>query len=132
MMVRISTTLLDRLIADAAAHDVEICGLLLGSQDHVLEARACANVAADPARTFEIDPIALIAAHRTARAGDAQLIGYYHSHPSGSPIPSVTDAASAAPDGSYWLILGGGAARLWRAVPGEGGTRFVEAALATD
>lgn len=131
-MVRISTKLLEELIAVAAAQDEEICGLLLGSSDHIVEARPCRNVAVDPARMFEIDPAVLITAHRAARAGGPQVIGHYHSHPSGTPAPSATDAASAVPDGSYWLIIGAGAARLWRAVPGEGGTRFVESLLATD
>lgn len=132
-MVKISTELLGRLIALANAHDEEICGLLLGTAERIVEAQVCPNIAADPAHRFEIDPVALFAAHRAARAGGAQIIGNYHSHPYGSPMPSVTDAENAAPDGGYWLILGRGSARLWRALPGDGGrTRFIEAVLATD
>jgi proteasome lid subunit RPN8/RPN11 len=90
---------------------------LLGHGDTVVEARACRNVHPNPATHFEIDPAPLLAAHRAARAGGARVIGHYHSHPSGAPTPSLTDAACAAPDGSLWLIAASGEVRAWRAVP---------------
>jgi proteasome lid subunit RPN8/RPN11 len=71
-------------------------------------------VAADPARSFEIDPAALFAAHRRARAGAVVVIGHYHSHPSGAAVPSARDAAQAMGDGALWLILTADEARLWR------------------
>ena len=43
-------------------------------------------------------------------------MGYWHSHPSGDAMPSVTDAAMAAPDGKLWLIVGGDTVTAWRAV----------------
>ncbi|RZM10829.1 MAG: hypothetical protein EOP68_05345, partial [Sphingomonas sp.] len=78
------------------------------------------------ARSFEIDPVALFAAHRRARAGGQAVVGHYHSHPSGVPVPSARDAAQAMGDGALWLIIGGGEARLWRSV--ERGA-FVDEAL---
>ena len=121
MSVTISSELLAGLLAAAdASPDAEICGLLLGTPDHVAEIEPCANVAPDPARAFEIDPRALFAAHRRARGGGHAVIGHYHSHPSGQPIPSPRDAAQAMGDGALWLILGGGTARAWRSVePGR-------------
>jgi proteasome lid subunit RPN8/RPN11 len=110
--LRISRSLLARLVAEAAAAHEEICGLLLADGTPV----ACRNVHPEPSRHFEIDPAALIAAHRAGRGGGAAIIGHYHSHPSGDPTPSVTDAQDAAADGAIWLILGGGTARAWRAV----------------
>jgi proteasome lid subunit RPN8/RPN11 len=96
----------------------EICGILRGDGPNIVRADTAANVAADPARHFEIDPAALLAAHRDARRpGAVGVAGWYHSHPSGDPAPSVTDAAQAAPDGMLWLIVGGNFGRLWRAVP---------------
>ena len=74
-----------------------------------------ANVAADPARRFEIDPGALIAALRAERGGGETVIGYWHSHPSGDATPSATDAAMAAADGKIWLIVAGGTVTAWRA-----------------
>lgn len=133
MHVTIASTALDAiLIAAAATPSVEVCGLLLGTGDVVDVALPCRNVDRDPARRFEIEPAALFAAHRTARSGGAAVLGHYHSHPSGSPVPSPTDAAAAADDRSLWLIVADGEARLWRAVAGgpvEG--RFEPVAFAT-
>jgi len=113
----ISSTLLARLLSDAQnSPNAEICGLLLGSKGLIEEARPCRNVAPDPARAFEIDPVQLFAAHRQARDGGAQVIGHYHSHPSGAAVPSARDAAQAMGDGALWLILTADAARLWRSV----------------
>ncbi len=127
MSVTISSQLLRQLIAEAVASpDVEVCGLLFGTAGRISAAEACANVAADPARTFEIDPTALFAAHRRARSGGLAVAGHYHSHPSGSPVPSPRDAAQAMGDGAVWVILGSGEARAWRSV--DVGT-FMEEAI---
>lgn len=117
MAVDISSTAIARILAAAAASsDREICGLLLGAGNAIEEARACANVAADPTRRFELDPAALLAAHRVARGGGPAIIGHYHSHPSGLAVPSQRDASSAAADGAIWLIVANGEVRAWRAV----------------
>ena len=130
MRVGISRSLLGRIMALAQADPYEICGLLLGEEGVIRDIRPAGNIAADPARHFELDPAVLIAAHRGARKGGPAILGHYHSHPSGRAEPSVTDAASAAPDGSLWLILGGGAARLWSAGPdGQGGVAFTAISL---
>ena len=66
------------------------------------------------ARHFEIDPAALFAAHRDARSGGPELIGYYHSHPQGHPLPSATDCEHASGDGRAWAIVAGGEVTFWR------------------
>ncbi len=117
MSVTISSELLVWLGAVAGSSpDAEVCGLLFGTAGQIQAAEECANVAANPSRTFEIDPTALFAAHRRARSGGLAVIGHYHSHPSGLPVPSPRDAAQAMGDGAVWVILGGGAARAWRSV----------------
>ncbi len=133
MDVTIASTALTAILAEAAGSPgVEICGLLLGDGDDIRIARSCRNVAADPARRFEIDPAALLAAHRMARSAGDRVVGHYHSHPSGRPVPSPRDAADAAPDGTLWLIVADGQARMWRAVPdGPVEGRFVPVAFAT-
>lgn len=119
MTVRISRGLLDRLLVEAAATpDREVCGLLYGKGDRIEAIEPAANVAADPARWFEIEPAALFAAIRAERGGGPRICGHYHSHPSGSAEPSAEDAAAALEAGRLWLILGRGEALLWRAVPG--------------
>jgi proteasome lid subunit RPN8/RPN11 len=87
---------------------------LFGTEGRIETAEACANVAAEPARAFEIDPAALFAAYRRMRGGGPRPIGHYHSHPSGEAVPSARDAAQAMGDGALWLILTAHEARLWR------------------
>jgi len=117
MTVTIASACVGQILAAAeASPHAEICGLLFGDGDTITGALPCRNVAADPARRFEIDPAALVAAHRAARHGGPRIVGHYHSHPSGVAVPSPRDAAQAAADGSLWLIAAGGALRAWRAV----------------
>lgn len=120
----------DELLRRAAASPDEICGLLLGDPAHVAQIVACRNVAATPAIRFDIDPVALIAAHRAARGGAPAVIGHYHSHPTGDARPSPRDAADARPDGAIWLLIAGGRVTAWRAVDdGEWLGRFDPLAL---
>ncbi|WP_414903023.1 Mov34/MPN/PAD-1 family protein [Sphingomonas flavalba] len=115
MTVTISSAVLADIRARAAAEpDREVCGILTGA-DRISAHVPTANVAAEPHDSFEIDPVALFAAIRAERAGGPPIAGYYHSHPSGSAVPSARDRAAAAGDGRLWLIVGGGEARLWRA-----------------
>ena len=117
MRAEISSAALQQIVAAAAASPtVEICGLLFGDGDRIDRIEPCANIAGDPSRTFEIDPAALIAAHRAMRAGGPALIGHYHSHPGGRAMPSLRDAAAAAPDGAIWLIVAGESVTAWRAI----------------
>lgn len=113
MRVEIATGLIDQLIALAGADPArEVCGLLFGGSGRIDGFRPAANVAADPSTTFEIDPAALFAAHRAARAGGPSPVGCYHSHPHGPASPSARDVAGADP-GQYWLILARGDAQLY-------------------
>lgn len=91
----------------------ECCGLLLGLGDLVIRAVPSRNVHPDPARHFEIDPLALIAAHKAARGGGPQVLGYYHSHPNGRAGPSETDRKQAASDGRIHAIVAAGAVTWW-------------------
>jgi desampylase len=100
------------------AHPRECCGLLLGKGNRVALAQPAANVHPDPESHFEIDPKALIAAHRAARGGGLELLGYYHSHPGGRAEPSAADQAAASGDGRIWAIVAGGEVRFWRDQPG--------------
>lgn len=103
------------LVAEArAAHPQECCGLLLGRDGRVEEVRPCRNVHPLPERHFEIDPQALLDAHRAARGAGLPVLGYYHSHPTGTIEPSVTDRAMAAGGGAIWAIVGGNEIGWWR------------------
>lgn len=117
MRCRISRALLAEIRQQAAiVSPLETCGLLFGDDREIMAMQVAQNVATDPSKHFEIDPAALFAAIRAERSGGARLAGYWHSHPSGNPDPSATDAAMAEPDGRLWLIVGGEAITLWRSV----------------
>jgi proteasome lid subunit RPN8/RPN11 len=119
MTLRVTREALARMRseAEAAAPD-ECCGLLLGL-GAIDEVRPAANVAPEPRSRFEIDPQALVDAHRAARRGGPGVIGYYHSHPAGPPTPSTTDRAMASGDFKVWAIVGETGVTFW--LDGENG-----------
>lgn len=92
----------------------ECCGILLGEGACITQAIPAANIHPQPQTHFEIEPQALIDAHRAAREGGLQVLGYYHSHPTGDPRPSITDQAMAAGDGRIWAIAAGSRIGWWR------------------
>ena len=115
MDICVTRPVFDQLLAEAAgAAPEECCGILLGRKDAIESAHSATNVAAQPLRCFEIDPQALVDAHRAARSGGPQVLGYYHSHPLGRAEPSATDRARAAHDGRIWAIVGEGDVTFWR------------------
>jgi desampylase len=115
MGIRVSRPVFDGLLAEAArAAPEESCGILLGTDGLICEARLARNVATEPRRHFEIDPQALVDAHRSARSGGPPVLGYFHSHPGGPAEPSATDRAQAAHDGTIWAIVGEGGVTFWR------------------
>jgi proteasome lid subunit RPN8/RPN11 len=118
MVVELTSGTLATLVEEARlALPRECCGLLLGKGSRVALAQPAANVHPQPERHFEIDPKALIAAHRGARAGGLELLGYYHSHPNGRAEPSASDQAAASGDGLIWAIIASGEASWWRDQP---------------
>ena len=119
MVVELTSGVTATLLEDAArAHPRECCGLLLGQGARVERAQPAGNVHPAPHDHFELDPQALIAAHRTARGGGLQVLGYYHSHPNGRAQPSATDQAQASGDGRIWAIIVAGSVSWWRDQPG--------------
>lgn len=120
MPLEVTSTALGQIrAAAAAAHPREACGILLGAGSRIAAARETPNVHPVPATHFEIDPQALIDAHRTARAGGPAVLGYFHSHPVGMAAPSATDRACAAGDGKIWAIAAGDDVTFWQ--DGEAG-----------
>jgi desampylase len=118
MEIEVTSGTLATLLEEARlAHPRECCGLLLGKGNRVALAQSAANVHPEPERHFEIDPKALITAHRAARAGGLEVLGYYHSHPNGRDEPSATDRAAASGDGRVWAIVAGGGVSWWRDQP---------------
>ena len=115
----VSGRIVEDIIAHAAGtHPREACGLLLGTADRIDQATLCTNIHPTPLTHFEIDPAALIAAHKVARAGGPQIVGYWHSHPTGTAAPSVADQTNASGDGRIWAIVGAREVTFWRDAPG--------------
>ena len=88
-------------LADAIAHAQaslphEACGFLLavdGSGAIVATARADnQSVASD---RFAIAPLQLLAADAAAASRGLRVVGVYHSHPDGEPVPSPADTEAA-------------------------------------
>lgn len=124
MTIEVTSDVIATLLAEAAsAAPEECCGLLLGelkeTGEQITEARAAANVAEDRLRHFEIDPVALLSAHKAAREHGPALLGYYHSHPAGHPVPSAIDCEHASGDARVWAIVAGEEVTFWR--DGENG-----------
>lgn len=115
MVVEVTSGTIATLIEEATrAHPRECCGLLLGQGNRIALAQPAANVHPDPHAHFEIDPKALIAAHRASRAGGLEVVGYYHSHPNGRTGPSPEDVAMAEGAGRIWAIVAAGNVLWWR------------------
>ncbi len=121
-MLKIEPRTLESLLAAAeTAHPRECCGILLGEGLTITAIRLANNVHPNPQTHFEIDPQVLVDAHRAARKGGPQVLGYYHSHPNGLARPSATDEAMATGQGLVWAIIAAGRVTFWR----EGDARFV-------
>lgn len=115
MTLEVSSTVIEMLLSEALeAQPRECCGVLFGSAGRIEGSRSAANVHPTPETHFEIDPQALIDAHRAARNGGPAIAGFYHSHPNGLAEPSVTDCAMAARDGMIWAIVATGGVTFWR------------------
>lgn len=114
----VAGSVMDQLRDSAAqAHPRECCGILLGAGGRITRAYPTQNVHPAPETHFEMDPQALIDAHRAAREGGPQVIGYYHSHPTGDAVPSETDRAMASGDGRIWAIIARREITFWRDSP---------------
>jgi proteasome lid subunit RPN8/RPN11 len=110
---------------DAAASDCEragpfeACGVLLGTLDPVRIERAVPvdNAAREPGRSYAIPASRIFALDRAARDLGLDIVGFYHSHPTGSATPSAADLAGAWPGYVYLIVSrreGGTRTRAWR------------------
>ena len=103
--MRIRQAVLDRIVAHAV-EDLpnECCGLLIGTKDMVEDAARARNTKRSRTR-FQVEPADHFAAIRRARAGGFEIIGAYHSHPSGPSGPSDTDRARLTDPSMFHVII---------------------------
>lgn len=73
----------------------ECCGLLAGRDSLITNSFPTPNVAADPAKGYEIAPKELVQLMREFRDGGLEFLGIYHSHPKTDNAPSPRDIEQA-------------------------------------
>ena len=103
--MKIRQHVLDRIVAHAV-EDLpnECCGLLIGSAAIVEDAARARNVKRSRTR-FQVEPADHFAAIRRARAAGLEVIGAYHSHPSGPSGPSETDRVRLTDPAMFHVII---------------------------
>ena len=74
---------------------LEACGLLAGKNSTVGKVIGVRNQAQSPGR-FVMDPIGQLAAFQWIESHQFELLGIFHSHPTGPETVSPTDIAEAA------------------------------------
>lgn len=111
----------------------EACALLtgeaVGDEFNISAVHPGENVAVDRRRHFEVDPRLILQLQKDMRKGGGEIIGVFHSHPTGSAEPSATDMARAWEKDFLWLIaaMPEGEVREVRAFrPSAGNIGFVE------
>lgn len=85
---------------------VEACGLIAGRGSRAWQVLPLDNVAQNPQKTYLIDAGQLAQAVRAFEGQGLSVIGIYHSHPSGDPIPSHADLQEAHLPHTAYVIVG--------------------------
>ena len=103
--IHLRKEILARLLEEARrVPDEECCGLLAGRNGVVTEIYPAANALAS-ATAYNIAPKDLFRIMREIRAAGLELMGIYHSHPSGENKPSARDIGRAYyPDAAYFIL----------------------------
>jgi [CysO sulfur-carrier protein]-S-L-cysteine hydrolase len=101
----------------------EVCGIIAGIGEQAQRIIPLENAASDPVHFFQLDERSFTQAMFDIERAGLSLIGIYHSHPNGDPIPSQTDIQQANYPETAYLIVGlrNGEPRLaaWQIRPGE-------------
>jgi proteasome lid subunit RPN8/RPN11 len=109
-MLILPAALRAQLLAEAkTAFPAECCGLLGGVRDGegvgVTALHPSANLSSTPNTAFEIDPALHFRLLRGLRGTGREVVGCYHSHPTGKALPSPRDRANGCEDGFVWVII---------------------------
>ena len=89
----------------------ECCGVLVGrtkeGEKIVTELCQTTNiVAGEKTDWFEIEPKELMKIFQRAAEEEKDVLGFYHSHPNGSPIPSRSDSEQVSWSFYSYVIVG--------------------------
>ena len=99
---------LQRMIAHVEANlPLEACGLLAGRDSTVETVIEVTNQAQSPIR-YVMDPIEQLNAFEWIESQGLDLVGIFHSHPTGPETVSPTDIAQAAYEVVYVILARAG------------------------
>ncbi len=120
----------ERIIEEILRHAMEempreACGLLIGrieSSKVLVRGIHRARNLSESHSLYEVDPRDTYRAIEEAESSGLELIGVYHSHPLGAPVPSKIDEERAIPGLIYLIVSGDGSFKAFRLV----GDRFEE------
>ena len=84
----------------------EACGFLIGSSTEVRTVNKVkkAKNQATTRNRYIIDPFEYYTVEHSLDTSNYSILGFYHSHPDGSPHPSRFDIKDAWPEYSYLII----------------------------
>jgi [CysO sulfur-carrier protein]-S-L-cysteine hydrolase len=105
LVLQITKNQWERITAHLTEHlPEEACGLLGGQNGQVETVYLITNADHSPV-SYDMAPIELLHALTDIDDRDLQILGIFHSHPSGPPMPSATDIAQAYyPDSAYFIF----------------------------
>jgi proteasome lid subunit RPN8/RPN11 len=103
-----------QLCAMASGTDIEICGALVGNHSTVEEVWPLANQSSNHRSSFLIPAEEVLRVEREAAVRGFDLIGFYHSHPDGTAVPSQIDLLQAVSGYLYLIVAGDREIRAWR------------------
>ena len=90
-----------------SAFSKEICGILIGSENHITNFIQISNISTDES-SFIFDPDEHIKALYGIYQNGSKQIGIYHSHPFGPSHPSETDIKENLSEDQIYLIISNG------------------------
>ena len=103
--MKIRQNALDSIVAHAVADlPNECCGLLIGNAEIVEDVARARNVKRSRTK-FQVEPADHFAAIRRARAKGLEIVGAYHSHPSGPSGPSEIDRVRLTDPAMFHVIV---------------------------
>jgi len=99
-MLRMQRTVYDAIIdRGREGAPEEVCGVLAGDygdeESAAIDSHPIENVAERPETRYELNPETLLSRIDDIESRGLDVVGFYHTHPTGPPHPSVVDAERA-------------------------------------
>jgi proteasome lid subunit RPN8/RPN11 len=105
-IVVVTDDALSTMVAHARSEaPIEACGLLAGADGAITKVYQMVNVDPGPDR-FTLDPGEHFTVWQDASANGLSIMGSFHSHPSGPPIPSPADTSGGTDPEWVNIIIG--------------------------